>query len=212
MANFYSRFARLPAVQLNIHHPKNNLCTKVKCASEHVRILPSQLLDRADNSQDPLPNKALNTAYDQLVSRISAQVFNKRSLKDHDTFIIDNSLKLPADIFYALQRGQWFDCWVIKIAMHIADRPAFIHFCESIPVDDIGRHGRMRSSKRPFQGWMKKIAELRRKAELGPEGHHTPLIFTLLQAPASKTHRAYHPPSIPCEKPPTLSEEFLLSL
>jgi hypothetical protein len=35
----------------------------------------------------------------------------------------------------------------------------------------------MRSSKRPFGGWVKNIAELHRKAELGPEGHHTLLIF-----------------------------------
>jgi hypothetical protein len=134
-------------------------------------------LDRADNSQDPLPNRALNAAYDQLVSRISAHVFNKRRLSDHDAFIIDNSLKLPADIFYALRPGQWLDCWVIKAAMHIADRPAFVHFRESIPVNDIGRHSRMRSIKKPFEAWAQEMAGLRRKAELGPAGHHTPLIF-----------------------------------
>ncbi|EEA19289.1 hypothetical protein PMAA_000890 [Talaromyces marneffei ATCC 18224] len=134
---------------------------KMKCALEH----------------DPLPNGALNAAYDQLVSRISAHVFNKRRLSDHDAFIIDNSLKLPADIFYALRPGQWLDCWVIKAAMHIADRPAFVHFRESIPVNDIGRHGRMRSIKKPFEAWAQEMAGLRRKAELGPAGHHTPLIF-----------------------------------
>uniref|UniRef100_A0A093UXU9 Carboxyl-terminal PDZ ligand of neuronal nitric oxide synthase protein n=1 Tax=Talaromyces marneffei PM1 TaxID=1077442 RepID=A0A093UXU9_TALMA len=32
-------------------------------------------------------------------------------------------LKLPADIFYALRPGQWLDCWIIKAAMQIADRP-----------------------------------------------------------------------------------------
>lgn len=149
---------------------------KAKCALKRVRILQSRLLDRADNSQDPLPNEALNNAYNQLVNQISAQVFNKRSLSDHDTFIIDHSLKLPADIFYSLRPGQWLDSWVIRVAMHIADRPASVHFRESIPVNDIGRHGRMRSIKKPFKAWVEEITELRRKAEVGPEGHN-PLIF-----------------------------------
>jgi hypothetical protein len=149
---------------------------KAKYALKHVRILQSQLLNRADNSQDPLPNGALNNAYNQLINQISTQVFNKLSLSDHDTFIIDQSLKLPADIFYSLRPGQWLDSWVIRVAMHIADRPASVHFRESIPVNDIRRHGRMRSIKKPFKAWAEEITELRRKAEVGPEAH-TPLLF-----------------------------------
>jgi hypothetical protein len=149
---------------------------KAKCALEHVSTLPSRLLHAADNRQNPLPNGALNTAYDQLISRISTQVFNKRSLSDHDTFIINHSLKLPADIFHSLRPGQWLDSWVIRVAMHIADRPASVHFRDSIPVNDIGRRGRMRSIKRPFEAWVKEIAGLRTKAGDEPEGY-TPLVF-----------------------------------
>ncbi|EED20488.1 hypothetical protein TSTA_037090 [Talaromyces stipitatus ATCC 10500] len=54
-------------------------------------------------------------------------------------------------------------------AMHVSDRPPFVKFSESIPVNVIGRHGRMRSIKKPFKAWAKKIAELRREAEDGPE-------------------------------------------
>ncbi|KAF4979500.1 hypothetical protein F66182_17281, partial [Fusarium sp. NRRL 66182] len=114
---------------------------------------------------ESLPDGALNAAYTQLISRVSNKVFKKQTLSDHDTFIIDRSLKLPADIFSALRPGQWLDCWVIKVAMHIADRPAWVYFRESIPVNDIGRHGRMRSIKKPFKSWAKEIVELRRKAE-----------------------------------------------
>jgi hypothetical protein len=159
----------------------------IKSALEHVRILPSRLLNGADSSQEPLPNGALNAAYTQLISQVSNQVFQKRSLSDHDTFIINNSLKLPADIFYALRPGQWLDCWVIQVAMHIADRPAWVHFRESIPVNDIGRHGRMRPIKKPFETWAKEMAELRKKAEdtasliFYSPIHHTDSHFTLLE-------------------------------
>ena len=55
--------------------------------------------------------------------------------------------------------------------MHIADQPAWVHFRESIPVNDIRRHGRMRSIKKPFEAWAKEMAELRRKAEgAAPKG------------------------------------------
>lgn len=57
-------------------------------------------------------------------------------------------------------------------AMHISDRPDFVRFGESIPLDSIGRHGQMRSIKRPFQAWAGKIVMFRREAE-----NSTPLIF-----------------------------------
>lgn len=71
--------------------------------------------------------------------------------------------------------------------MHIADRPAWVYFRESIPVNDIGRHGRMRSIKKPFKSWAKEIVELRRKAEgtvpllFYAPVHHTNTHFTLLE-------------------------------
>ena len=43
------------------------------------------------------------------------------------------------------------------IAMRTADRPAFVHFRESIPVNDIGRHGRMRSITKPSRAWAKEM-------------------------------------------------------
>jgi hypothetical protein len=57
-------------------------------------------------------------------------------------------------------------------AMHISDRPDFVRFGESIPLDSIRRHGEMRSINRPFQAWAGKIAMFRREAE-----NSTPLIF-----------------------------------
>ncbi|KAF3407280.1 hypothetical protein DPV78_000137 [Talaromyces pinophilus] len=65
---------------------------------------------------------------------------------------------------------------VIQAAMQITDQPAFVHFRESIPVNDIGRFGRMRLIKKPFGAWKKEIAKLHRKVEIESEGY-TPLVF-----------------------------------
>jgi hypothetical protein len=56
-------------------------------------------------------------------------------------------------------------------AMRISDRPDFVRFGESIPLDSIGRHSR-RPIKRPFQGWAAKIATFRTEVE-----DSTPLTF-----------------------------------
>jgi len=71
--------------------------------------------------------------------------------------------------------------------MHIADRPAYVHFRDSIPVNDIGRHGRMRSIKKPFEAWAKEMVELPRKVEdtapliFYTPVHHADSHFTLLE-------------------------------
>lgn len=60
--------------------------------------------------------------------------------------------------------------------MHILDKPPFVKFCESIPVNGIGRDGKIGSIRTPFQGQGKKFTELQREAEAGPEDC-TPLTF-----------------------------------
>lgn len=82
--------------------------------------------------------------------------------------------------------------------MHIADRPTSVHFCESIAVNDIGRHGRIISKQKPFEAWVKDIAELRRKAEdIAPLIFYSPIFhtqshFTLLEIDdGEKTIRHY---------------------
>ena len=130
-------------------------------------------------------------AVDGLIHQVCTHVFNKQSLDDRDTFTIHNAVKSPGDLFHRLRPGQWLDSWVLRVAMHISDRPPFVHFHESIPVDHIGRHGQIRPIKKPFQAWVKNIAQLRREAETRPEGctpltfyspiNHTNSHFTLLE-------------------------------
>jgi Ulp1 protease family, C-terminal catalytic domain len=57
-----------------------------------------------------------------------------------------------------------------------SDKCEFPSIFVKAPVNDIGRHGRMRLIKNPFKAWGEDITELRRKAEVGLECH-IPLIF-----------------------------------
>uniref|UniRef100_A0A093V2V6 Ubiquitin-like protease family profile domain-containing protein n=1 Tax=Talaromyces marneffei PM1 TaxID=1077442 RepID=A0A093V2V6_TALMA len=114
----------------------------------------------------------LNKAVDRLTSQISTHVLKKRKLDADDTLSINGSVELSIDIFARLRAGEWLDSWALMAAMQISDRPDFVKFGESIPLDSFGRHGQMRSIKRPFQTWAKRIISYRRDAEGG-----TPLIF-----------------------------------
>jgi hypothetical protein len=114
-------------------------------------------------------------------------VFKKRKLDADDTVSIDGSVELSVDVFARLRAGEWLDSWALMAAMHISDRPDFVRFGESIPLDSIGRHGQMRSIKQPFQAWAKKITSFRREAEGGmpltfycPVNHNN-THFTLLE-------------------------------
>ncbi|KUL81575.1 hypothetical protein ZTR_09850 [Talaromyces verruculosus] len=114
----------------------------------------------------------LSKAVDRLTSQVSTQVFNKRKLDANDTVSINGSVELSIDLFTRLREGEWLDSWALMAAMHISDRPDYVRFGESIPLDSIGRHGQMRPIKRPFQAWVKKITTFRREAQ-----DTTPLIF-----------------------------------
>jgi Ulp1 protease family, C-terminal catalytic domain len=116
----------------------------------------------------------VNAAVDKLISRVSAEVFKKQSLDDRDTFVIHDCVNIPADSLHRLRPGRWLDSWILKVAMHISDRPSSIKFSESIPVNYTGSDGQVRPTTKPFQAWAKSIAQLRREAEAES---CTPLIF-----------------------------------
>lgn len=117
--------------------------------------------------QDSTSAVTLDKAIDRLASQISNQVFKKRKLDVNDTFSINGSVELSVDVFARLWAGERLDPWALMAAMHISDRPDFVRFGESGPLDSMERHGQMRSIKRPFQAWVKKITSFRREAEGG---------------------------------------------
>ncbi|KAL4869118.1 hypothetical protein BDV12DRAFT_196550 [Aspergillus spectabilis] len=112
-----------------------------------------------------LPDGTLNAAIDHLVERVSTKVFNKAVPESGDTVAINGSMELSCEIFKRLHPGNWLDSWTIMALMQISDRPAFVKYDLSIPLDDTGSDSQIRPIKRPLACWAKKIAQHRREAK-----------------------------------------------
>jgi hypothetical protein len=121
-------------------------------------------LIRSFSTQDTLPEGILNAAVDRLVEDVSTKVLGKHPLEDNDSVAINDGVELPCNIFNKLRQGQWFDAWTIMAAMQISDKPSFVRYGYSVPLDEPGRNGRMKPVQRPLTGWSQKIAEFRRQA------------------------------------------------
>uniref|UniRef100_A0A093VIS8 Ubiquitin-like protease family profile domain-containing protein n=1 Tax=Talaromyces marneffei PM1 TaxID=1077442 RepID=A0A093VIS8_TALMA len=164
-----------PQVEHLVHKGCTNPEALYRALRENNIISQDELQEmKAKHQSEPGSTSAvtLSKAVDRLTSQVSTQVFSKRKLDENDTVSINGSVELSIDLFARLRAGEWLDSWALMAAMYISDRPDFVRFGESIPLDSIGRHGQMRSIKRPFQAWAGKIAMFRREAEKS-----TPLIF-----------------------------------
>ncbi|KAL2783537.1 hypothetical protein BJX66DRAFT_121593 [Aspergillus keveii] len=123
-----------------------------------------------------LPDATLDTAIDHLVELVSTKVLNKATPESGDTVAINGSVELSCEIFNRLRPGEWLDSWTIMALMQISDRPAFVKYDLSIPLDESGSDGQIRPIKRPLASWAKKIAQHRREAK-DDFGEACPLVY-----------------------------------
>lgn len=115
--------------------------------------------------QDAMPIGILNAAVDQLTEDVSTKVLGKHKLEDDDSVAVGNRVEYSCDIFRRLRQGEWFDAWTIKAAMQISDRPFFVRYGHSVPLDELGRNNRMNPVKKPLAGWAGEIRTLRQEAK-----------------------------------------------
>jgi hypothetical protein len=87
-----------------------------------------------------------------LTEDVSTKVLGKRKLEDDDSVAVDNRVEYSCDIFRRLRQGEWFDARTIKAAMQIPDRPFFVRYGHSVPLDELGRNNRMKPVKKPLAG------------------------------------------------------------
>lgn len=76
---------------------------------------------------------------------------------DGDSVTVKDGVEFSCDVFSRLRQGEWFDAWTIMMAMEISDRPSFVRYGYSVPLDETGRNGRMKPIKKPLTGWAQKI-------------------------------------------------------
>ncbi|KAF7502222.1 hypothetical protein GJ744_006435 [Endocarpon pusillum] len=112
-----------------------------------------------------MPQGTLDAAVDGLVKEVSSRVLGKRKLEDNDSVAVNNGVELSCNIFHRLRQGEWFDAWTIMAAMQISDKPLFVRHGYSVPLDELGRNGRMRSVKTPLAGWARTMIKLHNEAK-----------------------------------------------
>ncbi|KAL2782867.1 hypothetical protein BJX66DRAFT_319638, partial [Aspergillus keveii] len=123
-----------------------------------------------------LLDATLDTAIDHLVELVSTKVLNKATPESGDTVAINSSIELSCEIFNRLRPGKWLDSWTIMALMQISDRPAYVKYDLSIPLDEPGSDGQIRQIKRPLASWAKKITQHRREAK-DDFGEACPLVY-----------------------------------
>jgi Ulp1 protease family, C-terminal catalytic domain len=109
---------------------------------------------------------SLNSAVDQLIGDISTKVLGKRKFDefdDDDSVAVDGGVELPCNIFNMLRHGEWFDAWLLMAGMQMSDKPSFVKYGYSVPLDQMERFGRngTRRASRPLAGWKKTIEKFR---------------------------------------------------
>jgi hypothetical protein len=116
-----------------------------------------------------LPKGRLNAVVDQLINNVSTNILGKRKFEGNDIVAIGDSKELDCDIFGKLRRGEWFDAWVIYAGMTMSDKPPFVRYDYSIPLEEAGKNGRMKPIHRPLRNWRKKIGRWR--SEIRPQSN-----------------------------------------
>ncbi|KAE8396945.1 hypothetical protein BDV37DRAFT_289843 [Aspergillus pseudonomiae] len=125
---------------------------------------------------DPLPHGQLESEIDRLIKDVNIKVLDQTRFGRDDTIAINDGIEIPCDIFDRLRPGKWLNSWTINALMQISDKPAFVRYSLSIPLDEENGNGDFRPIKHPLRGWAKKMAEFREKAR-DPSGDLVPLVF-----------------------------------
>lgn len=116
----------------------------------------------------------MNAAVDRLIEEVSTKVMGKRKLEKDDGIAIDGGIELPCDMLNRLRQGEWFDGWLLMAGMAMSDRPSFVRYGYSVPLEQF--ESKMRRVARPLAGWRKKIEAFRTEAQ-GRQGGEIRLIY-----------------------------------
>ncbi|KAL4887994.1 hypothetical protein BDV59DRAFT_196843 [Aspergillus ambiguus] len=105
------------------------------------------------------------TALENLIQGVKLKVLRQEIVRADDTICIGGSnVEIPCDIFERFYPGRWQNAWSILAAMDLSDKPAYIRYGFSIPLDEVGPDLQSKPKQRPLAGWAKKIETFRQQA------------------------------------------------
>jgi len=100
----------------------------------------------------------LDDAVEQLQEDIRTKVIGKKELGENDIVTIKGGTEFGCDVFDRLRHGEWFDAWLLLACTEMLDKPFFVRYGYSVPLDEhFGKRDMMRRIPKPFAGWRKKV-------------------------------------------------------
>lgn len=116
----------------------------------------------------------MDAAVDRLIEHVSINVLRKLDLQNDDIVTVSGRTEFDCGIFKRLRHGEWFDVWLLSVGIEISDKPSFVRYDHSIPLDEEKRN-QIWPIPRPFAIRRNKI-ELW-KEELGKRGKSADLVY-----------------------------------
>jgi hypothetical protein len=99
-------------------------------------------------------------------------VLGKRKLEGNDVVAIGDSKELNCYVFWKLRQGEWFNAWVIYAGMAISDKPPFVRYDYSIPLEQTGKN-----HSKPLCNWREKIDRWRSEIRSQSNGEEIPQVY-----------------------------------
>lgn len=98
---------------------------------------------------------------DRLIEDIS-KVLGKPDPGKDDILTIRGGTEFDCAMFSRLRHGEWFDSELLWAGMKMSDKPSFVRYDYSVPLDEyFGKRGMMRRIPRPLAGWRKRVESWR---------------------------------------------------
>jgi len=116
----------------------------------------------------------LDAAVDRLIEHVSINVLRKPDLRNDDIVTVSGRTEFDCGMFKGLRHGEWFNVWLLSAGMEMSDKPSFVRYDHSIPLDEEKRN-QIRPIPRPFARWRNKIESWRE--ELNKRGESVDLVY-----------------------------------
>lgn len=76
--------------------------------------------------------------------------------------MINNKTELLYNDFNRLRSNDWLNNWLIIAVIDILDKPFFVRYGMSVPLDEVRRTRNIKLYERPLARWAKDIDEFRK--------------------------------------------------
>lgn len=105
-------------------------------------------------------------AVDRLTASI-CHLLGKSEFEFMDSIMVNGAVEFSCSSISRFRPDQWLDMDIIAVGMELVERPTFVRYCMSVPLDE-NKNGKSTPITNPFGYCKRKIAEWQQKAPNDP--------------------------------------------